>query len=104
MNVGLIGAGRIGRIHAENISVHVPRVKITRIADIAADKVRDWARGIGVSQVSASARDVLEDPDIGAVIVCSSTDTHADMVSAAAARGKHIFCEKPVDLTVAKVK
>ena len=104
MKVGLIGAGRIGKIHAENIVVHMPRVQITRIADVAADKVRDWARGLGITQVSANARDVLDDPEIEAVIVCSSTDTHADMVSAAAAKGKHIFCEKPVDLTVATVK
>ena len=47
---------------------------------------------------------MLADPEIGAVIVCSSTDTHADIVIAAAEKGKHIFCEKPVDLTVAKVK
>jgi len=104
MKIGLIGAGRIGRIHAENIAHHVPRVQISRIADVAADKVRDWAKGIGVSQVSADAKDVLADPEIKAVLVCSSTDTHADMVIAAAERGKHIFCEKPVDLTVARVK
>jgi myo-inositol 2-dehydrogenase/D-chiro-inositol 1-dehydrogenase len=104
MNVGLIGAGRIGRIHAENIVHHMPRVKITRIADIAADKAREWAKGLGITQVSTDARDVLGDPGIMAVLVCSSTDTHADMVVAAAEKGKHIFCEKPVDLTVAKVK
>jgi len=104
MNVGLIGAGRIGKIHAENISVHLPRVTIARIADIAADKVKDWASGLGISRVGTDAREVLDDPDIGAVIICSSTDTHADLVSAAAARGKHVFCEKPVDLTVARVK
>jgi len=104
MNVGLIGAGRIGRIHAENIAGRVPRVAITRIADIAADKVRDWAGTLGITRVSADAADVLNDPEIGAVIICSSTDTHADLVSAAAARGKHVFCEKPVDLTVARVK
>ena len=104
MKVGLIGAGRIGKIHAENISVHLPRVTIARIADIAADKVKDWASGLGVSRVGTDAREVLDDPEIGAVIICSSTDTHADLVSAAAARGKHVFCEKPVDLTVARVK
>jgi len=104
MNVGLIGAGRIGKIHAENIVHHMPRVKITRVADVAADKVRDWARGLGITQVSADAKDVLSDKDIQAVLVCSSTDTHADMVVAAAEKGKHIFCEKPVDLTIAKVK
>ncbi len=104
MKVGLIGAGRIGRIHAENIVRHIPRVQIARIADVAADKVRDWARGMGITQVSADARDILSDREIGAVLVCSSTDTHADLVVAAAEKGKHIFCEKPVDLTVAKVK
>ncbi len=104
MKVGLIGAGRIGKIHAENIVHHIPRVQIARIADVAADKVRDWARGLGITEVSADARDILGDPGIEAVLVCSSTDTHADMVVAAAEKGKHIFCEKPVDLTVAKVK
>jgi myo-inositol 2-dehydrogenase/D-chiro-inositol 1-dehydrogenase len=104
MKVGLIGAGRIGKIHAENISYHIPRAKIARLADIAVDKVRDWAGGLGITQVSGDFRDVLADPEIGAVIVCSSTDTHADIVIAAAEKGKHIFCEKPVDLTVAKVK
>jgi myo-inositol 2-dehydrogenase/D-chiro-inositol 1-dehydrogenase len=104
MKVGIIGAGRIGKIHAENIARHIPRVQIARIADVAADKVRDWAKGIGVTQVSANAQDVLSDPEITAVLVCSSTDTHADMVAAAAEKGKHVFCEKPVDLTVARVK
>ena len=104
MKVGLIGAGRIGRIHAENIAYNIPRVTIARIADVAADKVRDWAGGLGVSKVSADFRDILADPEIGAVLICSSTDTHADIVMAAAEKGKHIFCEKPVDLTVAKVK
>ena len=104
MKVGLIGAGRIGKIHAENIAVHMPRVTIWRIADIAAEKVRDWAGSLGITRVGTDAREVLDDPEIGAVIICSSTDTHADLVSAAAARGKHVFCEKPVDLTVARVK
>ncbi len=104
MKAGLIGAGRIGRIHAENIVHHIPRVQITRIADVQAEKVRDWARGLGIPRVSADARELLADPEIEAVLVCSSTDTHADLVAAAAEKGKHVFCEKPVDLTVAKVK
>ena len=104
MKIGLIGAGRIGKIHAENIAHHIPRAQISRIADVAADTVRDWAKGLGVSRVSSDAHDLLADPEIKAVLVCSSTDTHADMVIAAAEKGKHIFCEKPVDLTVAKVK
>ncbi|MGA2766018.1 MAG: inositol 2-dehydrogenase [Spirochaetia bacterium] len=104
MKVGLIGAGRIGRIHAENIVHHIPRVQIARIADVAADKVRDWAKGLGITQVTTDVRELLADPEIEAVLVCSSTDTHADIVVAAAEKGKHMFCEKPVDLTVARVK
>ena len=84
MKVGLIGAGRLGRIHAENIAYTIPRVTIARIADVAADKVRDWASGLGIKQVSADFRDILNDPEIGAVLICSSTDTHADIVMAAA--------------------
>jgi myo-inositol 2-dehydrogenase / D-chiro-inositol 1-dehydrogenase len=104
MKVGLIGAGRIGKIHAENIAYRIPRVTLARVADVATDKARQWAKGLGITQVSADFRDVLADPEIGAVLVCSSTDTHADIVMAAAEKGKHVFCEKPVDLTVAKVK
>ena len=104
MNVGLIGAGRIGKIHAENIAHHLGRARLTRIADIAADPLREWARGLGVEKVSTDYREVLEDPRIDAVIVTSSTDTHADLVVAAAERGKHVFCEKPIALTVPNVR
>ncbi len=104
MKVALIGAGRIGKIHAENIVSHVPRVKIGWLADVAADRVRDWAAGIGIERVTKDYREALADPAVGAVIVCSSTDTHADIVADAARAGKHVFCEKPVDLTVARVQ
>jgi len=104
MKVGLIGAGRIGRIHAENIVHHIPRVQIARIADVAADKVRDWAKGLGITQVTTDVRELLADPEIEAVLVCSSTDTHADIVVAAAEKGKHMFCEKPVDLTLERAR
>jgi len=104
LNVGIIGAGRIGKLHAENIRFAIPEVQIKAIADVQASAVRDWARTIGVEQVTADAKDILRDPSIQAVLVCSSTDTHADMVIAAAEAGKHIFCEKPIDLSVARVK
>ncbi len=57
-----------------------------------------------MEKLSTDPRAVLDDPEIDAVLICSSTDTHADLVIAAAEKGKHVFCEKPVDLTVAKVK
>jgi myo-inositol 2-dehydrogenase / D-chiro-inositol 1-dehydrogenase len=104
ITVGIVGAGRIGKIHAENIRYFIPDARIKTVADPVADKVGDWARGLGIEKVSRDAREVMSDPEIGAVVICSSTDTHADMVMAAAGARKHVFCEKPIDLTVEKVK
>lgn len=104
IKVGIIGAGRIGKIHAENIRYFIPEARVVAVADPIADRLGDWARGLGVERLARDAREVLTDKGIDAVVVCSSTDTHADMVVAAAENGKHVFCEKPVDLSVAKVK
>lgn len=104
IKVGIIGAGRIGKIHAENIRYFIPEARVVAVADPIADRLGDWARGLGVERLTRDAREVLTDKGIDAVVVCSSTDTHADMVVAAAENGKHVFCEKPVDLSVAKVK
>jgi len=104
MDIGLIGAGRIGKLHARNIAQNVPRARIARIVDVDGPRAKDLAKELGIEKASADYRDVMNDPSIGAVIVCSSTDTHADMIVAAAEKGKHVFCEKPVDLTVARVK
>jgi myo-inositol 2-dehydrogenase / D-chiro-inositol 1-dehydrogenase len=104
VTVGIIGAGRIGKIHSENIRYFIPEARLKTVVDLYADKLKDWASGLGVEKVSTDPRAVLDDPEIEAVLICSSTDTHADLVIAAAEKGKHVFCEKPVDLTVAKVK
>jgi myo-inositol 2-dehydrogenase/D-chiro-inositol 1-dehydrogenase len=99
MKLGLIGAGRIGRIHARNISRHVPNAQVARVVDINPKAAREWAAELGIAEVGEDARDILDDRSIDAVVICSSTPTHADLVVAAAQRGKHIFCEKPLDLT-----
>jgi len=104
ITVGIVGAGRIGKIHAENIRRSLPGVRIKTIADLLVDRVERWAGDLGVERVTRDPRDVTDDPEIGAVIVCSSTHTHSDMVIAAAENGKHVFCEKPVDLSVEKVR
>ncbi len=103
ITVGIVGAGRIGKIHAENIRYFIPDAHIKTVADPVAD-IGGWAHGLGIEKVTKDPREIMSDPEIGAVVICSSTDTHADMVMAAAAAGKHVFCEKPVDLTVEKVK
>ena len=105
LKIGVIGAGRIGKIHAGNIARFIPQAKLEGIADIKlTDEQKTWAQSLGARLVSTDPEVLLKDPSIEAVVICTSTDTHADLVIAAAHAGKHIFCEKPIDLTVAKVK
>ena len=104
ITVGVIGAGRIGKIHSENIRYFIPGARLKTVADLYPDKLKDWASGLGVEKLASDPKAVLDDPEIEAVLVCSSTDTHADLVMAAAEKRKHVFCEKPVDLSVEKVK
>lgn len=102
-NVGIIGAGRIGKLHAENIARFIPRATIAGISDVnMTEEIRTWAEGLGIPLVTDNSLDIINHPDIQAVIVCSSTSTHADMTIAAAKAGKHVFCEKPIDLSVKK--
>lgn len=105
VTIGIIGAGRIGKIHAENIVTAMPRGRLKAVADVnLTPRIETWAKGLGVAAVHRDPAALLADREIQAVLICSSTDTHADLVIAAAKAGKHVFCEKPIDLTVAKVR
>ena len=105
LRIGVIGVGRIGKIHCENIARFIPQAKLEGIADIKLSaEQEEWARTLGVRLVSKNPHDLLKDSSLDAVAICSSTDTHADLVIHAASAGKHIFCEKPIDLSVPKVK
>jgi len=105
VNIGIIGVGRIGKIHAENIVSFMSQGRLKRIADInLTPAIETWAKKLGVATIGKDPAALLADQDIQAVLICSSTDTHADFVVSAARAGKHVFCEKPVDLTVAKVR
>ncbi|MGA2548202.1 MAG: inositol 2-dehydrogenase [Rectinemataceae bacterium] len=105
INVGIIGAGRIGKLHAENIAYSMPQTKLVAIADVnMTPAIETWAKGLGVEKILKDPAALIADKSIQAVLVCASTDTHADFVVKLANAGKHIFCEKPVDLTTAKVR
>jgi myo-inositol 2-dehydrogenase/D-chiro-inositol 1-dehydrogenase len=105
LRIGVIGAGRIGKIHAENIARFIPQARLEGIADIKLTGEQEaWARGLGARIISKDPGGLLKDPGIQAVIICSSTGAHADLTIAAAKAGKHIFCEKPVDIAVPKVQ
>ncbi|MGI9427593.1 MAG: inositol 2-dehydrogenase [Bythopirellula sp.] len=97
VNVGLIGTGRIGRLHAQHLSHRIDQAKLMMVSDISEESACQCADQCGVDQVSTDYRTILDNPDIQAVVICSSTDTHADLIVAAAEHGKQIFCEKPVD-------
>jgi len=101
MEVALFGAGRIGKIHAGNIGRQAG-VKLRYVIDV--DGAAATALAAQHNASVASAETALADPAVGAVIIGSSTDTHADLIVRAAAAGKAIFCEKPVDLAVDRAR
>jgi myo-inositol 2-dehydrogenase/D-chiro-inositol 1-dehydrogenase len=103
LRVGIIGAGRIGRVHAETLAFRVPQARPVAIADVNRQAAEDLAARCRIGRVAGSAEDILSDREVDAVLICSSTDTHADLIIAAAQAGKHIFCEKPIDFTLEKI-
>lgn len=103
LKVGIIGAGRIGKVHAESILYHVPGVDVKAISDISMDYVQGVADALGIPNAYDDYKKILEDPEIGAVLICSSTDTHSQFSIEAANAGKHIFCEKPIDFDLNRI-
>lgn len=95
------GAGRIGAIHAANIAGH-PGARLRYVVDVNEAAARTLADSYGAEVASVEA--ALTDPEVDAVVIASSTDTHADLIEASARAGKAIFCEKPVDLDLARVE
>lgn len=104
IHVGIIGAGRIGQVHAKSILTGVPGAKILAIADpYLSDAAAEWARGCGIEGIYKDYRKIIDDPRIEAVLICSSTDTHAQISIEAIQAGKHVFCEKPIDQKLARI-
>ncbi len=104
INVGIIGAGRIGRVHAKSILTGVESVTIKAIADpFMTPETEQWAKSAGIQNVYTDYKKIIGDKSIDAVLICSSTDTHAPISLEAIMAGKHVFCEKPVDHDVKKI-
>jgi myo-inositol 2-dehydrogenase/D-chiro-inositol 1-dehydrogenase len=105
IKIGLIGAGRIGRLHGNNLSYSVPNVKVEALADpLLNDDMRGWAGSLGVKKIYKDPVEIFNDKEIDAVFICSSTNTHADFIIKGAKAGKHIFCEKPIDTNPVVIK
>ena len=94
------GAGRIGAVHASNLASFA-NTELRYVIDVNLGAAEALAKQYGARVVSAAA--ALADPGVNAVIIASSTDTHADLIIAAAKAGKAIFCEKPIDLSLQRV-
>jgi len=103
VNIGMIGAGRIGRIHARNLKFQIPGVRIIAIADVIIESAKKLSEELEIPVYEEDYRQLLRNDDIQAVIICSSTDTHAQIIIEAAEAGKDIFCEKPIALEMEKI-
>ena len=105
VRIGLLGAGRIGKLHGENLAHAVPNADLYAVADpFMNDATRAWAADMGIEKCYDDPEMIFGDPTIEAVFICSSTATHADFIMRAAQTGKHIFCEKPIDTKLAKIE
>jgi myo-inositol 2-dehydrogenase/D-chiro-inositol 1-dehydrogenase len=103
IRIAVIGIGRIGELHARHLTHRIPNAELSALVDPDVDRVEALAQTLGVETVATRVTAVLGDPAIDAVAICSPTDTHADLIVAAARKGKHIFCEKPVDHDLGKI-
>lgn len=100
---GVIGAGRIGRVHAENLAFRVPGATVAWVADPDLAAAEACAAAARAGRATTDPAEVLGDGAVDAVVICSPTNLHAPQIEAAAAAGKDIFCEKPIDLDLARV-
>lgn len=105
IKVGIIGAGRIGKVHITSIATRVKDAVVKSVADpFMNDETAAWAKAMGAQVVTKDYKEILADPEITAVLICSSTDTHSPISVEAIKAGKHVFCEKPIDHDIEKIQ
>lgn len=100
--IALLGAGRIAKVHVESITGHA-RTRLAWVVDVDRAAAGSMAAAHG-ARAAVEAEAALADPEVAAIVIASSTPTHADYIEAGAAAGKHVFCEKPIDLDSARVR
>ena len=96
IGVGVIGAGRIGKLHIEHLAQNIPEAELLSICSLNRPGAESIAEQYNIPMLTTDYNTLLADANIDAVLVTSSTDTHVEISQAAAKAGKHIFCEKPI--------
>ena len=103
IRVGLIGAGRIGKLHIEHLVQNIPEIELVTLCSLNLPNLKSIAEQYNVPKVTTDYNTLLADPQIDAVLITASTNTHVEMSQAAAKAGKHIFCEKPISLDLEQI-
>ena len=103
IGVGVIGAGRIGRLHIEHLAQSIPEVELIAICSLDSAGIESLTKQFNIPKTTIDYTALLADPRIDAVLVASSTDTHVEISQAAAKAGKHVFCEKPISLDLEQI-
>ncbi len=103
VNIGVIGTGRIGKLHAENLVYRVAEARVVAVSDVRLEAAKQCAASLGIPNAYEDPRRILDDKNVDAVLICSSTDTHSPLIEAAAEAGKHVFCEKPIDFDLGRI-
>ena len=103
IGVGVIGTGRIGKLHIENIAQNIPEAELIALCSLDLPGAEILSKQFNVPKVTSDYTALLADPKVEAVLVASATDTHVEISQAAAKAEKHVFCEKPISLDLAQV-
>lgn len=103
LNLAIIGAGRIGQLHANNI-LQMNTANLIAVSDVNLEHIKGSNLEKAVNYVTTDYTKVLENKEIDAVLICTSTDSHVQIIIEAAAAGKHIFCEKPISFNIEETK
>ncbi|MBD3289037.1 inositol 2-dehydrogenase [candidate division KSB1 bacterium] len=101
---GVIGSGRIGKVHIENLVNRISDSEVVALAEVVQTEREKIAQLYHIPKTSGNHSEIIGQSDVDAIVICSPTDTHYPIILEAAASGKHIFCEKPLDLSIKKIK
>ena len=104
LNVGLIGLGRLGRVYARDLATRIPETRLPAVADVSPGLAAQVAEEFDAAEAYENPRDLIASAKVDAVVIVSPTHTHRDLVIAALERGKPVFCEKPLALSLAECR